>query len=411
MLTREQCVELDAKDQFVRIRERFVLPEGVIYFDGNSLGPMPKSVPARVATALEQEWAQDLITSWNKHGWFKLPHVTGDKLARLIGAPSGSVIVADTISVNVFKALTSALALRPDRKVILSDTGNFPSDLYVAQGLNTFLNNSYELRLVDPEQIEASINDDVAVVMVTEIDYRTARRHNMKAVTERAHAKGALTLWDLAHSAGALAVNLTEAKADFAVGCTYKYLNGGPGAPAFIYVNPKLQDAATPALVGWWGHAEPFAFSTKFTAAAGIARQQCGTQAILSLQALNAVLDEWNSIEMHAVQEKSHRLCEAFINMVESKCKSFGLQLSGPRVMQDRGSHVSFHCPNGYAVMQALIAIGVIGDFRAPDVIRFGFSALYNTFTEVHDATELLHDVLSKQTWNKSQYLERKSVT
>jgi kynureninase len=409
--SREECIARDAADPMAAFRERFVVPENMIYLDGNSLGLMPKSAAARVQKALAEEWGQDLITSWNKHGWFDMPRKMGNKLARLIGAPSDSVVIADTISINMFKVLTSALAMRPDRKIILSDSGNFPSDLYVAQGLNTFLDGRYEVKIVAPEAVLASITADVAVVMLTEVDYRTSRRHDMAAITNLAHAKGALTIWDLAHSAGAMAVDLSAADADFAVGCTYKYINGGPGSQAFAFVHPRHQTTAMPALVGWWGHARPFDFDLTYEAAPDMRRQQSGTQAILSLAALDAALDCWADVDMVALREKSKSLCSLFISLVEEQCAGLGLLLAGPRDMAQRGSHVSFHCAQGYAVMQALIARGVIGDFRAPDLIRFGFAPLYNTRLEVFDAAAVLADILKTASWNQPRFLQKKAVT
>jgi kynureninase len=410
-VTKEHCEALDAADPLGFGRERFILPSGVIYLDGNSLGLLPKGVEQRVAQAIRQEWGESLITAWNKHGWFQLPMKIGNRIARLIGAEPDSVAVADTISVNVFKMLTSALGARRERRVVLSDSGNFPSDLYVAQGLTDFLKQGYELRIVDPERVMDAVTGDVAVVMVTEVDYRTARRHDMKAVTARAHEKGALILWDLAHSAGAVPVDLAGASADFAVGCTYKYLNGGPGAPAFLYVNPFLQNKVQPALVGWWGHARPFAFETRFEPAPGVIRQQCGTQPILSLVALDAALDAFDGVDMKSLYDKAKALCTLFIDEVETSCARYGVKLAGPRGMESRGSHVSFHCPQGYAVMQALIAEGVIGDFRAPDIVRFGFTPLYTSYADMFRAAAKLHEVLEQGLWNKPEFLTRKTVT
>ncbi len=411
MTRREDCQERDKNDRLRHLRERYHCPPDLIYLDGNSLGPLPKAAVARVQRAVTEEWGRDLITSWNKNGWFHLPRITGNKIARLIGGGDSNVIVADTISVNLFKLLSSALALRRDRKVILSDTGNFPSDLYVAQGINTFLADGHSLKTVAPEDVASAITADVAVVMLTEVDYRTSRRHDMAAITKLAHAKGALVIWDLAHSAGATPIDLLAANADFAVGCTYKYLNGGPGAPAFLFVHPRLQNETQPALVGWWGHAEPFAFSPEYVPAAGIIRQQCGTQPILNLQALDAALDQWGDVDMHEMKRKSDLLCQLFIDLIESSCIVHGLHLAGPRKMADRGAHVSFHCPHGYAVMQALIARKVVGDFRAPDLIRFGFSASYNTFTEIFDAATHLADIMHNSGWNRPEFLTRKAVT
>lgn len=411
MVSRTDCEALDRKDPFRAHRERFHIPEGVIYLDGNSLGLMPKSAPARVADALSRQWGEDLITSWNKNGWFHLPHVIGDKISRLIGGGAGNVMVADTISVNLFKVLTAALALKRERRVILSDNGNFPSDLYVAQGLNRFLADGHELKVAAPEEVASAISDDVAVVMITEVDYRTARRHDMKAITKLAHDEGCLIIWDLAHSAGAVPVDLLGADADFAVGCTYKYLNGGPGSQAFVWVHPRHQALAEPALVGWWGHARPFAFDLSWEPAPGLVRQQCGTQAILSMAALDAAMDEWTDIDLQALQLKSRGLCQLFINLVEGSCGKHGVKLAGPRDMAQRGSHVSFHCPEGYAVMQALIARGVIGDFRAPDIIRFGLAPLYNSHVEVFDAAAALAEILDTRIWDKPEFLAKKAVT
>jgi kynureninase len=411
MVSRGDCEALDRKDPFWAHRERFHIPEGIIYLDGNSLGLMPKSAPARVADAVARQWGEDLITSWNKNNWFHLPRVIGDKISRLIGGGAGNVMVADTISVNLFKVLTAALALKRERKVILSDSGNFPSDLYVAQGLNRFLADGHELKVVAPEEVANAIADDVAVVMITEVDYRTARRHNMKAITKLAHEKGCPIIWDLAHSAGAVPVDLIGADADFAIGCTYKYLNGGPGSQAFVWVHPRHQASAEPALVGWWGHARPFAFDLAWEPAAGLIRQQCGTQAILSMVALDAAMDEWADVDLQALQQKSRGLCQLFIDLVEDSCGKHGLKLAGPRDMVQRGSHVSFHCPEGYAVMQALIARGVIGDFRAPDIIRFGFAPLYNSHVEVFDAAAALAEILDTRSWDKPELLAKKAVT
>jgi kynureninase len=411
MTTRDDCLARDVADPFRIHRERFVVPAGMIYLDGNSLGLMPKAVVSKLVNAVQTEWAHDLITSWNKHGWFELPRKIGGKIARLIGAAPENVIVADTISINLFKVLTAALALRRGRKVILSDSGNFPSDLYVAQGLNRFLADGHRLETVAPEAVLDRINDDVAVVMVNEVDYRTSRKHDMKAIIAKAHAKGALVIWDLAHSAGAIPVALEADDCDFAIGCTYKYLNGGPGAQAFVFVHPRHQATAEPALVGWWGHAAPFSFSLDWEPAEGLVRQQCGTQGILSLRALDAAMDIWSDVDMAALHRKSQALCQLFIDLVEESCSAHGLKLAGPRAMSERGSHVSFHCPEGYAVMQALIARNVIGDFRAPDIIRFGFAPLYNSYTDVFDAARHLAEVMDKRLWDKPEFRAKKAVT
>ncbi|MFO1172155.1 MAG: kynureninase [Hyphomicrobiaceae bacterium] len=409
-VSRDDCLTLDRNDPFAAKRDLFALPDGVIYLDGNSLGALPKGVAARVARAVAEEWGQDLITSWNKHGWFTLPGRLGDRIGRLIGAPQGTVVVADTISVNLFKLVAAALRLRPGRRVILSDTGNFPTDLYIAEGV-LGMTGAHDLKLVAPEAVEAAIDDTVALVMLTEVDYATGRRHDMQAITAKAHAAGALMLWDLAHSAGAIPVDLGGADADFAVGCTYKYLNGGPGAPAFLYVRKDLQDRIASPLSGWWGHADPFAFTTGYRPAAGITRQQCGTQAMLSMIALDAALDAYDDVDMQALYSKGQALARVFIDEVEQRCGRYGLELAGPRDLARRGSQVSFRCPAGYAVMQALIAHGVVGDFRAPDKIRFGLTPLYIRFVDVFDAAVIIERVMAERLWDTPEFKARSAVT
>jgi kynureninase len=410
-MTRPDCEALDRADPLARKRDAFVIPEGLVYLDGNSLGMMPRHVPERLAEVAERQWGRDLVSSWNLHGWVDMPRRVGDRLARLIGAPSGSVIAGDTISVNLFKLLGAAAKISPGRRVILSDSGNFPSDLYVAQGFRDLLDVGYVLKVVAPEEVADAIDETVLVSLLTEVDYRTARRHDMAAVTAVAHAKGALTIWDLAHSAGAIPVDLAGAGADFAVGCSYKYLNGGPGAPAFLYVRPDLQNQVQPPLAGWFGHESPFAFDLTYRPAPGIIRNQCGTQPILALAALDAALDVWDDVDLETLRAKSVALCGTFIDLVEQRCGKFGVSLAGPREMARRGSHVSLHHPEGYAVMQALIASGVVGDFRAPDMMRFGFTPLYTRFTDVWDAVEALTRILDTRRWDQPQFRNRKAVT
>ena len=411
MFTRADALKLDAADRLAHKRAEFSIPEGLIYFDGNSLGVLPKAAVARVKHAVDVEWGVDLITSWNKHGWFQKPLEIGNKIARLIGAPKDSVIVADSISINMFKVLSAALVKNPSRKIILSDSGNFPSDLYVAQGLTQFTSDGRTLKVVEPEAVMDAITDDVSVVMLTETDYRSARRHDMKVVTDKAHAKGCLVIWDLAHSAGAVPGRLGEVNADFAVGCTYKYLNGGPGSPAFIYVHPRLQNEVMPALVGWWGHAAPFSFAQNFEAAAGITRMQCGTQPILSMQALDAAMDVWADVEMVDVYAKAQKMCALFVELAEARCGSHGVKLYGSRDWAHRGSHVCLRHDQAYAIMQAMIQAKVIGDFRSPDMMRFGFAPLYNSYADVWDAVEKLAQVLDGRLWDVPEFRERKAVT
>jgi kynureninase len=411
MTTRNDCIMRDAEDPFQLSRKKFHIPEGLIYLNGNSLGLMPLAAKARMSKVVAEEWGHDLITAWNKHGWFHLPRVVGNKLGNLVGGGENNVVVSDNISVNLFKVLTAALALRKGRNTVLSDVGNFPSDLYVVQGLQRLLPDQCSLKTVEPEQLLSAIDERVAVVMVTEVDYRTGRKHDVAAIVNKAHQCGALVVSDLAHSAGVMPVDLLADDVDFAVGCTYKFFNGGPGSPAFLFVNPRHQSKAMPALQGWWGHANPFAFETTFTPAEGVSRFQTGTPAILSLVALDAALDVWEGIDRQALAAKSKALNALFIELVEARCASHGLKLVGPRKMEERGSHVCFHCPQGYAVMQALIATGVVGDFRAPDMIRFGFQPLYNSFSDVHDAVERLAVLLDNREWDRPEFRTQKTVT
>ncbi len=394
---------------FKATKAMFELPEGILYLDGNSLGPLPKAVDARLHQTATQEWGQMLITGWNKAGWMGLPTGLGDRIGRLIGAEAGSVVVGDTLSIKVYQAVASALELNPNRKVVLSDNGNFPSDLYMADGLLRSLGAEYELRVVAPEEVAANITEDVAVLMLTEVDYRTGRMHDMKALTELAHANGVVTVWDLAHSAGAIPVDLAECNADFAVGCTYKYLNGGPGAPAFIYVAPRLSDRVRPALSGWLGHEAPFAFDLDYRPGSGIERMRVGTPPVLQMAALSAAMDVWDMAEMADVRAKSIELTELFIAKVEATCP--GLTLASPRDPAQRGSQVSFHFAEGYAAMQALIARGVIGDFRAPDIMRFGFTPLYVDESDVEQAAEILADIITNNLWDQPEYKIRQRVT
>jgi kynureninase len=394
---------------FATTRRLFHLPEGVLYLDGNSLGPLPLAAEARVREVMTREWGDQLIRAWNSADWIGLPRRVGDRIGQLIGAPEGSVATGDTLSVKVFQALAAALALRPDRKVVLSDTGNFPSDLYIATGLLQALSDGLELRLVEPEDVEGAIDDSVAVTLITEVDYRTGRRHDMKALTAKAHAVGAITVWDLAHSAGAVPVDLTAADADFAVGCTYKYLNGGPGAPAFIYVAPRFAESARPILSGWMGHEAPFAFDLDYRPHMSVERMRVGTPPVLALAVLDAALDAWDGVDMADVRAASIGLSERFIAEVEARCPD--LALASPRDPQARGSQVSFRHPQGYAIMQALIANNVIGDFRAPDLIRFGFTPLYLSEADVVAAAKVLERVMTERLWDDPAYATRSKVT
>ncbi|TVS01999.1 MAG: kynureninase [Rhodobacteraceae bacterium] len=394
---------------FAATRAMFDLPEGVIYLDGNSLGPLPRGVAERVASAITDEWGQLLITGWNKAGWMDLPARVGDRVGRLIGAIPGTVTMGDTLSIKVYQALASALELRPDRRVILSDTGNFPSDLYMADGLCRTLGPDYALKTVAPEEVGGAIDESVAVLMITEVDYRTGRKHDMARLIAKAHAAGALVVWDLAHSAGAIPVDVTGADTDFAVGCSYKYLNSGPGGPAFIYVAPRLAEAARPALSGWLGHEAPFAFDLDYRPGRGVERMRVGTPPILQLAALDAALDVWEGVDMQDLRARSLELQARFIALVEEGCPD--LPLASPRDPVIRGSQVSFRHEHGYAIIQALIAEGVIGDFRAPDILRFGFTPLYLSPEDVERAAQILCAIMSERRWDKPEFHARAKVT
>jgi len=403
MISRSDCLARDAADTLAPLREQFDLPAGVIYLDGNSLGARPKAALTRATEVIAREWGKDLITSWNSAGWFEMPKRLGDKLAPLVGAKPGEVVVTDTTSINLFKALAAAVHAQAHtgRKVIITERSNFPTDIYMAQGLTSWLERGYEVRLVDsPGQLPSAITADVAVVMLTHVNYRTGYQHDMAAISALAHQHGALAVWDLAHSAGAVPLDLHGDGADFAVGCTYKYLNGGPGSPAFIWVPQRHQDKFSHPLSGWWGHANPFAMAPDFAPTKGIGRALCGTQPITSLAMVECGLDVFAQTSMDAVRAKSLALTDLFIALVEQRCANHPLGLVTPRDHVRRGSQVSFTHPHGYAVMQALIARGVIGDYREPEIMRFGFTPLYTSFADVWDAVEILKQILDDKAYD-----------
>jgi kynureninase len=396
-LTRDDCLARDAADPLAALRDAFALPSNTIYLDGNSLGARPKAASARMRQVLEQEWGEDLIVSWNKAGWFTLPRRLGDRLAPLIGARAGEVAVTDSTSVNLFKALAAVTAIQAPtgRRTIVTERSNFPTDIYMAQGLAAWLDRGWRIDLVDgPDDLAAALGPDTACVMLTHVNYRTGYQHDMAYVTRLAHAAGALTVWDLAHSAGAVPLDLHAANADFAVGCTYKYLNGGPGAPAFIWVPEKHQAAFTQPLSGWWSHATPFAMAPEFAQGAGIVRALCGTQPVTALALVECGLEIFERTDMAALRAKSLALTDLFIALVEQRAGRHPLGLVTPREHARRGSQVSYTHPHGYAVMQALIARGVIGDYREPHIMRFGFTPLYTRHVDVWDAVEHLVQIL-----------------
>ncbi|MBB4567033.1 kynureninase [Rhizobium leucaenae] len=403
---------MDAADPLCSFRSRFALPEGVIYLDGNSLGAASHDVFAELQQAATEEWGNGLIRSWNSAGWFHLPLELGDSIGRLIGATPGQTVVTDSTSINIYKTLHAALAMRPGRSVIVAEGDSFPTDLYMAEGVaSTRPGVTLRLEGRDADNIEDLIDDQVAVVLLNHVNYKSGELRDMSALTRRIHEAGALVIWDLCHSAGALPVDLDGANADFAVGCTYKYLNGGPGSPAFIYAARRHQASITQPLSGWWGHARPFAFEQNFAGGEGIKRFLCGTQPILSLRALKGVLGVWDEVDMGALRKKSIALTDLFIQLVEAKCGQYGVVLETTRDSQRRGSQVSFTHSNSYEVMQALIERGVIGDFRAPATLRFGFTPLYVGYRDVWQAAEVLEDILSSGSWKDARFAVRSTVT
>jgi kynureninase len=418
MTTLQDCRALDAKDPLRALRELFVVPQDVIYLDGNSLGAMPKSVPDRIARAVNHEWGRGLIRSWNEAGWYDMPQRLGDKIAPLVGAKAGELVATDTTSINLYKVLSAALAIAHaedrSRRIIVSERSNFPTDLYIAQALCR--ERGCELRLIDDEQVQPALGSDVAVLMLTHVNYRTGAMHDMRAVTEAAHDAGALVIWDLCHSAGAVPVDLHAAGADFAIGCGYKYLNGGPGAPAFVWAHPRHRERFEQPLAGWWSHAAPFEFTPDYRPAAGIARYLCGTQPVLAMTALECALDAFAAAQplggVEALRRKSLALTDLFMSLVEERCAGHGLAIVTPREHARRGSQVCLARDEGaYAIVQALIARGVIGDFRAPDILRFGFTPLYTTFEDVWNAVDHLQQVLATGEWRRPEFNQKHAVT
>lgn len=408
MTTRDDCLRWDAENPLAFARERFRLPGGVIYLDGNSLGALPRATPARMAQAVEHEWGERLIASWNEAGWIDLPAKLGGAIARLIGAGADEVVVADSTSVNLFKAAAAALHAT-GRRVILHEAGDFPTDSYVLEGLARVA--GAELRLVDRDRVAEALTDDVGVLVLTHVHYRSGAVHDMAGVNAAAQAAGAQVVWDLSHSAGALDVRLNDSGAEYAVGCGYKYLNGGPGAPAFLYVARGRQaDFANP-LSGWMGHAAPFAFQQGYAPAAGVLRGLCGTPPVLSMTALEQGLATFEGVDMAALRAKSMRLTSLFLDLVAERCAGFGLETACPPGAAVRGSQVSLRHPHGYEIVQALIAEGVVGDFRAPDVLRFGFAPLYVSCTDVFDAVETLRRVMAEERWRDTRFSVRLPVT
>ncbi|HEY9286932.1 MAG TPA: kynureninase [Candidatus Dormibacteraeota bacterium] len=410
-MDRETCQSFDGQDPLAHFRDEFSLPDGVIYLDGNSLGALPRATVARLNQVAVEEWGSGLIRSWNAADWIHAPRRIGDKIARLIGAHAGEVIVADSTSVNLFKLLAGALRLQPERHFVLTESGNFPTDLYVAQGLIEMLGGNHALRVVPRHQLAGAIDGSVAIVMLTHVDYATGEIHDMRRLTEAAHRYGSLMLWDLSHSAGALPLDLNRNQVDLAIGCGYKYLNGGPGAPAYVFVANRLQEQLANPISGWMGHASPFAFAAEYEPAPGIARQLAGTPPVLSLMALEVAVDMWLRVDQQEARRKSMALGDLFIRLVEETCRDLGLEVASPREAAQRGSQVSLRHQEAYRVMRALIDRAVIGDFRTPDLMRFGFASLYTRYVDVYDAVRCLREVLATRAWQRPEYATRLIVT
>jgi kynureninase len=411
LVSRDACIARDASDPLGIFRDRFVIPEGVIYLDGNSLGPMPRAAANALRHTIEQEWGQDLIKSWNSAGWFDMPLRLGDRIGAVIGAAPGQSVVCDTTSINLYKAVHAAMGLRPDRDVVIAESASFPTDLYVIEGAMASAGRPMRRRLVgvDGPSVEDLLDEKVAVVVLSHVDYRTGALLDVGAITQQVHKAGALVVWDLCHSAGVIEVGFDRHEIDFAVGCTYKYLNGGPGSPAFIAVAKAHQAAARHPLSGWWGHAAPFAFERDFQPDAGVKRFLCGTPPIISLRGVDVALDALEGIEIAALREKSAALTELFIARLTMLLP--GLDIVTPRQPARRGSQVAIAFKEGYSVVQAMIERGVIGDFRAPDIMRFGFAPLYLRFADVWDACEILAACIQAEVWREPRYRQRLAVT
>lgn len=416
MITYEQCQQWDAEDKLADLKSQFDLPEGVIYLDGNSLGAKPKQALACAQDVINQQWGTDLINSWNKAGWWDLPVRLGNKIGKLVGARENETVVTDTTSMNLFKVLAAAIGIQqqqdPQRKVIIAERDSFPTDLYMIEGFIALINQGYQLKLIDhPHALPEYINEQTAVIVLSHINYRTGYLHDMAAINQQAHAHGALLIWDLCHSIGAVPIDLNGSNSDFAIGCTYKYLNGGPGAPAMLWVHSQYQTAFNQPLSGWWGHAKPFDMAVNYTPANNVRRFLCGTQPIVSMSLVECGVNIFLQTDMQAVRQKSLQLTDLLIKLIEQECGGFGLTLITPREHSHRGSHISVRHCHGYEIVQALIAHGVIGDYREPEVIRLGITPLYLSFTDIWQAVQCLKQVLETKQWAQPQFQTRRQVT
>lgn len=416
MITREQCQAWDQTDELAALKQQFELPEGMIYLDGNSLGALPRNALNRAQDVVNREWGTDLINSWNKAGWWELPTRLGDQLAPLIGAGKGEVVVTDTTSLNLFKVIANAVHIQqhnhPEKKIILAERDAFPTDLYMIQGFSEFLDQGYVLELMDhPEDLQTAVTEQTAAVVLSHVNYRTGYLYDMQEVNEWVHAQGGLIIWDLCHSIGAVPMDLNGSGADFAVGCTYKYLNGGPGAPAMLWAHPRHRPNFWQPLSGWWGHARPFDMATEYTADKGIRSFLCGTQPILSMSLVACGVDIFLQTDMQKIRRKSLALSDLFIQLVEQECAGQDLTLVTPIDHHYRGSHVSFRHPQGYAAIQALIVRGVVGDYREPEVMRFGLTPLYLSYSDIWHAVQHLKAVLQNREWDQEKFRVRGQVT
>ena len=405
----DKIKELDAGDAFATKRDDFFLPEGLIYLNGNSLGVLPKAVVKRLSEVTEKEWGGSLITGWNDHDWIDMPSRVGDKLAGLVGADPGEIVVAESTSINLFKVLTAALQAGPKRGTILTEEGNFPTDLYVLDAVARHSGGTLKIKRVSADTLQENLTEDVAILCLTETNYRTSQIHDMAALTKAAHAVGALTVWDLSHSAGAMPVNLNGSEADFAVGCSYKYLNSGPGGPGYLFVAKRHQKTFDPVLAGWMGHVRPFDFASDYEPAKGIKRQLTGTPYVMGIAALEAALTVFDGVDIAALYQKGQALGDMFLDLVSERCPM--IKIACPKNAADRGSQVTLTHPDGYAIIQALIAQGVVGDFRAPDILRFGFTPLYLSYNDVWNAAGILAEVIEKELWQAPEFQIRKKVT
>ena len=412
-LTREDFIKLDTLDPIKKVREEFALPKDVIYFDGNSLGPLPKNTIKSLDSVIQREWGDGLVRSWNDENWINLPRNLGNQIAPLIGAKEGEVIVVDSTSVNLFKVLSSALMLNKNRKVIVSESGNFPSDLYILEGVNNMFGESYERCLMDEgdEEIEKYIDSSTAVVVLSHINYKTGRITDIKKITTFAHEKGALVVWDISHSVGVLPMNLHDLGVDFAVGCTYKHLNGGPGAPGFLFVHSSLIEKVSQPLTGWLGHIKPFDFEVEYKPANDINKFICGTPPIIAYKAIESGLEIFKDLSIIEIREKSTKLSEMFIQLMKQECTEFGFTLFSPKNSEHRGSQISFLHENAYSIIQALISHGIIGDYREPNVMRFGISPLYMRFEDVWNAITCLREIMQTGEWQSEKFKNKNYVT